>query len=290
MKGKGIVEYSDSTDFSDEYGDDDREDGLECNVGSEGNDDADDCDNDDIGNMDCNMYNDHSADVIPVTTELDYSKLSSDEILGREFLTLEDADSFYCEYTRKVGFSVRKNSFKRYTNGVPRLRILVCQTEGRRNVEWLNLPGRKRKPRSDFRVNCPARFQVNFDRTKNKWAVKNFVPQHSHELVKSEHVNFLRAHRNIDESSKAEINSLRKAGVQTTHIVNVLAMQSGGFDKMGFQRKDVYNHIQTGKGLDPPNGDIQGVLAYFTAKKANDTGFYYRNTLEEDNCMGNIFG
>ena len=277
MKGKGIVEYSDSTDWSDEY--DDGDDGLWDEVESEGNDYEEKVLNDEM----CRNGDIH------VTTQLDYSKLTYAQILGREFITLEDAESFYLEYARQVGFAIRKESFKKFSDGVPRLRIFVCQREGKRRSEWSNLSGRKRNPRPDFRVNCPAKFQVNFDRSKNRWFVKKFVQEHSHELVKYEHVNFLRSHRNIDESTKAEINSLRKGGVQTSHIVNVLAMQSGGYSKMGFQRKDVYNHVQLGRSLDPPNGDINGVLCYFTGKKANDPGFYYNNTVEADACMGNLF-
>ena len=77
--------------------------------------------------------------------------------------------------------------------------------------------------------------------------------------------------------------------MDTRHIIDLMAMQSVGFNRMGFIPRDVYNHIQTEKGLEPPNGDIQGVINYFIAKKENDTGFYFSNTVDGDKRMGNLF-
>ena len=71
MKGKGIVEYSDSTDWSDEY--DDGDDGLWDEVESEGNDYEEKVLNDEM----CRNGDIH------VTTELDYSNLTYAQILGR---------------------------------------------------------------------------------------------------------------------------------------------------------------------------------------------------------------
>ena len=156
-------------------------------------------------------------------------------------------------------------------------------------MEWFNLPGRKRKPRIDFREDCAAKFQVSYTQKTNMWAVSRFVLDHSHELVKPAHVQFLPSHRKIDDASKAEINALRSAGVDTRNIIDLLAMQSGGFGRMGFIPRDVYNHIQANKDLESPNGDIQGVMSYFYAKKENDPGFYFANSVDGDKRIGNLF-
>ena len=78
-------------------------------------------------------------------------------------------------------------------------------------------------------------------------------------------------------------------GVQTRHIINVLAIFSGGYNKIKFQNKDVCNYVQLGKSLDLPNDDIQGVLCYVTTKKATDPGFYCQNTIENASCMRDLF-
>ena len=283
FKGKGLVDYSESTECSDD------DDQRGCKIAMQGSSGDDGDNNDDRGNCSQSTEGGEDNEVIESNVEGNYRNLRYEDVMGREFVTLDDAEAFYVSYARQVGFGVRRYSFKKTITGVPRLRTWVCRKEGKRNEEWFNLPGRKRKPRVDFREECPAKFQVNYNRKTNVWVVNSFVMEHSHELMNADHVQFLTSHRKVDAASKAEINALRSAGVDTRHIIDLMAMQSGGFDRMGFIARDVYNHIQAEKSLEPPNGDIQGVMTYFYAKRENDPGFYFNNSVDGDTHMGNLF-
>ena len=74
-------------------------------------------------------------EVIESNVEGDYTKLSYEEIMGREFVTLEDAESFYMSYARHVGFGVENYLLKKTLTGVPHLRTWVCNKEGMRKEE-----------------------------------------------------------------------------------------------------------------------------------------------------------
>ena len=58
--------------------------------------------------MACNIAQMTRNDNIHVTTELEYSKLTYDQIWQREFFVVEDAESFYREYARQVGLHLYK--------------------------------------------------------------------------------------------------------------------------------------------------------------------------------------
>ena len=274
FKGKGLVDYCDTSECSDDAGH------REFTNAEE--DSSDNCggNNDERGTYMGGMEGGQANEGIGSNVHGNYGKLTHEDIMAMEFGTLEDAECFYMAYARQVGFGIQRYSLKKNVAGLPRLRTWVCHKQGRRREEWLNLPGRKHKPKLDFREDCPATFQVNFNRKNKAWVVNRLVLLHSHALVMPEHVHLLSSHRKIDEASKSEINALRQAGVDTRRVIDLLAMQSGGFDRMGFIPRDVYNHIQVEKGLESGNGDIQGVLSYFYAKKDNDPGFHFNNTVD----------
>ncbi|KAL6178806.1 hypothetical protein ACLB2K_050324 [Fragaria x ananassa] len=68
-----------------------------------------------------------------------YDMLSTEDINGQKFKTMEEVESFYYAYAKVMGFGVRKN-YKRPSTirpaKVTSLR-LVCSTEGQRDAEHM---------------------------------------------------------------------------------------------------------------------------------------------------------
>ncbi|KAJ1378279.1 MULE transposase domain [Sesbania bispinosa] len=63
-------------------------------------------------------------------------------------------------------------------------------------------------------------------------------------LRNSKYCGMLPGHRKMSESDITEMNSLLKAGIGPAHIYGHFALQHGGYDKIGFRLKDIYNQIE----------------------------------------------
>ena len=133
-----------------------------------------------------------------INFEADLTKLSYDEMKEMKFANLDIAEYFYKEYVRQMGFGIQINSSKKNVNGDTRMCLYVCQREGRRSDKWLQLPNRKRKAKLEFREDCQALMQVNFDNSSKRWVVKKLVIEHNHEMVNPKCVHFLSSHRRVN--------------------------------------------------------------------------------------------
>jgi hypothetical protein len=143
----------------------------------------------------------------------DWAQLSDADILGMTFDTWEEAGAFYLEYSKQVGFGIRKRDAQYSKEGERRMQKWVCSKEGKRSECWFHLTNRKRNPKPETRENCLAHFRVNRQCATGKWIVKSFVGFHSHSLVKSKHVHFLSCHRRISEGEKVQAVAMQRVGV-----------------------------------------------------------------------------
>lgn len=63
--------------------------------------------------------------------------LISIDIIGKEFANEEDAKSFFSEYTRVMGFGLRRHNKRLNTKGILIGRIWVCTRQGFRHQRFL---------------------------------------------------------------------------------------------------------------------------------------------------------
>ncbi|KAI8572537.1 hypothetical protein RHMOL_Rhmol01G0207200 [Rhododendron molle] len=139
------------------------------------------------------------------------------------------------------------------------------------------------------RVGCPAVFSVTLEGSSGKYLVNNFVSVHNHPMIGPCGVPFLRSHRKVRSSDKASANTMHKVGIKTSHIMDFMVQQSGGYEFVGYTQKDLYNYFTAQRNIEVADGDAEGALAYLCAKAENDPLFYYKYDVDEQNRLNNLF-
>ncbi|RVX10646.1 Protein FAR1-related sequence 5 [Vitis vinifera] len=191
-----------------------------------------------------------------------FNDLTVEDIWKMEFSSVDEAEEFYNLFAKVTGFSVRKDDVKRDKN---------------QNIVSLT------------RVGCEATFRIGFNKQMNKWVVKEFMVDHNHPLVEQKNVQFLRSHRVIKNADKAQLNAMRGVGIGTSQIMDYMVQQSGGYNNVGFTKKDLYNHVDADRRVHLRDGDAEGALAYLCGKSEMDPSFYYKYNVDEDNHLANLF-
>ncbi|CAL1359326.1 unnamed protein product [Linum trigynum] len=162
------------------------------------------------------------------------------------FDSVDEAENFYNNYSKYMGFGVRKRDRKVNKYGKWTSRKWVC-CKGVRTEENVNRENRKREAKAVTRFRCLASFKVKFDKKDGKYKVEEFVSEHNHDRVGPEQVQFLRSHRSLKEGDKAQVESLRGVGVKPSQIMDLRVNEVGGYDNVGFTLKDLYNFVDGGK-------------------------------------------
>ncbi|KAL6325669.1 hypothetical protein AAG906_023514 [Vitis piasezkii] len=218
-----------------------------------------------------------------------FNDLTVEDVWKMEFSSIEEAEEFYNLFAKVTGFSVRKDDVKRDKNQNIVSRKWVCSKEGYRHRVCLENENRKREPKAVTRVGCEATFRIGFNKQMNKWVVKEFMADHNHPLVEQKNVQFLRSHRVIKNADKAQLNAMRGVGIGTSQIMDYMVQQSGGYNNVGFTKKDLYNHVDADRRVHLRDGDAEGALAYLCGKSEMDPSFYYKYNVDEDNHLANLF-
>ena len=144
-------------------------------------------------------------------------QLTSAQITSLKFSSLDDGGEFYNTYAKLVGFSIRKDEIKRNKNNIVTSRRWVCAKEGlqiRKNEANLNCM----RERPITRSGCKAAFRIRFERKLGEWVVGEFKREHNHDLVSQFETQFLRSHRTIKDSNKAQIIATHSVGVKANQI------------------------------------------------------------------------
>lgn len=218
------------------------------------------------------------------------ANFSTEDIKGMIFDSWQEAGTFYLQYSKQVGFGIRKRDSQKNKVGDFRRMKWVCRKEGVRDQERMAASSSsKRQPRPETRVNCEAHMTVKLKKTIGKWVVQDVDTEHNHTLAAPQHIAFIPSHRMIDEGDKAQALSLRNVGVKTSQITELISKQKGGYHHMGFTHKDMHNLLSSERVKQLTNGDVNKAIGYFEAKKAADPGFYYMNTLTVTGELEHLF-
>ncbi|XP_058198578.1 protein FAR1-RELATED SEQUENCE 5-like [Rhododendron vialii] len=251
---------------------------------------------DDDGHSDDDGYGDddgHSDDdgygVDDGLDDYRLDELTEEDVYEMTFDSDEDGERFYNAYAKVKVFSVRKDNIHKDNEDIVTLRKWVCSKEGYREAKYIEREDRKKEPMAQTRVGCPAIFHLKLDRKSNKYVVANFVSFHNHNLIGPMGVPFLRSHRKVRSPDKASANTMHKVGIKTSHIMDFAAQQSGGYNKVGYTQKDLYNHFTAQRKIEVADGDAEEALAYLCAKAEYDPLFYYKYDVDEQNRLNNMF-
>lgn len=102
---------------------------------------------------------------------------------GMEFESEQDAQTFYKEYAKRVGFRARVSSYYRSKRDNSIIsRLIVCSKEGFRAKKDENSAEKLQRPRAITRIGCKAMIMVK-KRDSGKWIVSKLVKNHNHLLI-----------------------------------------------------------------------------------------------------------
>ena len=78
------------------------------------------------------MSNDKLVQTVDDLLQSELISLQGTDIIGKEFISVTDAEEFYNKYSYVMGFSMRKDRLCRDTHGLITIRRWVCSKEGYR--------------------------------------------------------------------------------------------------------------------------------------------------------------
>ena len=229
------------------------------------------------------IYIDNKEDILC----MDLKGSSPHETRKFEFSSLDMAYEFYNWYARMNGFAARKSKMIKSNKGEILQQNFVCHRQGFREDRGLTIENRKRECKPKTRCGCEAKFRVHIDMFSQRWLITVFTDQHNHELLDEEYHGMLAAHRKMKESDIMQVNDMLKVGIGPSRFYSSLANQSGGYEKIGFRKKDIYNQI--GKQRLLKRCDGKNALQYLHGLASNDSMMFYRHTIDGEGRLEHLF-
>lgn len=166
-----------------------------------------------------------NAEINPVDNEIEgMSPMSTNEtieiniepFIGMVFESETEAYQLYNEYSKQMGFGIRKKLCRRSkVNNVVIAGWYVCSRQGVhvRREKTAN-------PRLVMRVGCPALLKVKRV-ASDKWKVTDFVKEHNHELDQ-ENARLFWSHRKKAHASKTNLFDIVSRNVGLREVVDVV--------------------------------------------------------------------
>uniref|UniRef100_A0A151UDW5 Protein FAR1-RELATED SEQUENCE 5 n=1 Tax=Cajanus cajan TaxID=3821 RepID=A0A151UDW5_CAJCA len=97
----------------------------------------------------------------------------------------------------------------------------------------------------------------------------------------------LASHRDMSELDIMQLNKMRKVGISTPQIYGSLADHPGGYERLSFCKKDIYNQIGRQRRLQ--GLDSKCSLEFLNGLKCNDPLMYVGHTVDEENRLQHLF-
>ncbi|XP_057719302.1 protein FAR-RED ELONGATED HYPOCOTYL 3-like [Arachis stenosperma] len=98
---------------------------------------------------------------------------------------------------------------------------------------------------------------------------------------------FMRSHRAVKEGDLHQINSMKKARLRVPTIFRAFANQSGRFETVGFEIKDIYNAIEKQRRASVT--DIEATLKFLEPSRTTDCGIFWKYSLDGEKRLENLF-
>jgi len=95
---------------------------------------------------------------------------------------------------------------------------------------------------------------------------------HNHLLLDLKFSCLLPGHRKMFASDIMQVENYRKVGIRPPHMYTTFANRCGGYDKVGFIRKDIYN--EEGHMRKQHTSDASGALKYLHYLRKKDPMLY----------------
>ncbi|XP_020258519.1 protein FAR1-RELATED SEQUENCE 5-like [Asparagus officinalis] len=185
------------------------------------------------------------------------------DIILNSYTTENEWYEFYNSYANLKGFSIRRDKVRYDKNGNLYYRKFVCFKEGIRETKHMDRADRTYKER--------------------------LRDMHNHELAGPDEVPFLRSQQRVDDVQMEEIHMLAQCGIPKNKIMDFMEYRDGGYEKVGFIRKDIYNKWGKISRRIIEHGDAQTILNMMEQRKRKDVYFFYLNKTDDEGHLTHLF-
>ncbi|CAL9029931.1 unnamed protein product, partial [Prunus brigantina] len=206
--------------------------------------------------------------------------------VGMKFDSFDLVYNFYNRYAFLAGFGIRLHSsfWGKNKKEIMRKEFVCCKQGAYRKDETRE----RKRQRGISRCNCKAKIAVVKTNGSKKYTISLFAEGHNHKMTPSERMHLLRSHRRISDSTKVLTKQLGSVNIPINQKVSIFEVQSGGMDKIGFIRKDIYN-LECSVNGKLRNHDVELVTEYFMAEQKKNEAFYFKIEGDGDNRFSRCF-
>ncbi|XP_063939892.1 protein FAR1-RELATED SEQUENCE 5-like [Daucus carota subsp. sativus] len=214
--------------------------------------------------------------------------------VGQIFNTLDEAERFYRDYGRRMGFEVIIRSTHRHSRSdAISSRLYICRKGRKSNSQSLDFEDEEEKVRRvrDIlgRTDCEARMYVVHRMKLDVWEITLVDLVHNHAMITPDKVQFMQRSRNIGPVAKSLIETLSKSGIGPSQSMNILSEISGGLGQVGFTNQDISNLLRSIRHKVFDSGDAETGLALLRELSASSFGnFFYRVELDDENRVNSL--
>ncbi|KAH9688605.1 protein FAR1-RELATED SEQUENCE [Citrus sinensis] len=102
-------------------------------------------------------------------------------------------------------------------------------------------------------------------------------------------VHHIRSHRGVTGPDLSAALSLHKVGEKPSQIHEFMVDRSGGYDKVGYNRRGVENRLVAKRHESLKESDAETCLSYLDGRQSSDPSFFYDFTITSSNRLGDLF-
>ncbi|KAJ1388901.1 Zinc finger, CCHC-type superfamily [Sesbania bispinosa] len=106
-------------------------------------------------------------------------------------------------------------------------------------------------------------------------------------MLNPKYTRMLPTHRKLSEVDILEMNNMRNAGITTPQIYGSFASQSGGYNNVGFRKRDLYNEIGRQRMLQL--SDAKGAIKHLREREQNEGSMFWRHTTDSEGRLQRLF-
>ena len=89
-------------------------------------------------------------------------------------------------------------------------------------------------------------------------------------------LQFGRSHYQVTQSMPMQVQSMNRVGMEIADIMSHVALQSGGYNNLPCQLRDIYNKVASARRAERVEIDSEGVLSYLDCIAKKDPEFFVR--------------
>jgi hypothetical protein len=219
-------------------------------------------------------------------SKIDFKQLREEDVMKYHFMDLEVAFTFYNWYAGFNGFAGRKSKVMRNTKGEVTLQTFVCYRQGSRKEKTTHTI-RKRVPKACIRCSCEAKCRVHIEANSRRWYMKLLHNSHNHTLLDEKFTGMLPAHRKMSNYDIWRMSNMKQAGMKTSHIFGLFATEAGGYEKVGFRRRDMYNEQERQRLTS--SSDAKAACEFLESMRRSDETMFWKYKVDNNGRLTHLF-